>query len=48
MEFVAGMIFVLFIGFIAYKVKESKDKPKNTSGSGGGGRNPGDPPIRER
>jgi len=44
MEFVAGIVFVLFIGFIAYKVKQSKDKVRNTSGGGGGTPRPGTRP----
>jgi len=37
LTFVGGMLLVVFIGFIAYKVKQSKDKPNSTGGGSGGG-----------
>lgn len=38
MAFVGGVVFVVLIGFIAYKVYQSKKKP---SGGSGGGAKPG-------
>ena len=40
-EYVAIAIAIAFIGFLAYKVGESKSKPKG--GGGGGGKPPKGP-----
>lgn len=42
MEYIAPLVFIaIFIGFIAYRVKKSQDRPKGSgkhSGGGGTGR----------
>jgi hypothetical protein len=40
MEYLGGILLVLLLGFIAYKVKKAKDKV-NTSGPLRGGRDDG-------
>ena len=41
--FIGGALLVALLGFIAYKVKESRDK-KPSGGSGGGKPRPGTKP----
>lgn len=40
LAFLGGIVFVALLGFIAYKVKESRDKKRNTTGGSGGGTRP--------